>query len=103
MISIATKVNPIFFVPSVVRSRLQNMFAINKNRDPPKLILPVQKQIKTWRKACRKMGWRITEEEFKRVTNMPLLSEDDIQQGFIGAALFYGFGDDGSGNSDVLQ
>jgi hypothetical protein len=83
-------------------SRLKKVFAINRNRDSSELILPVQKQIKTWRKARLKMGWRIKEEEFKRITNMPLLSEDDIQQGFIGAALFYGFGDDGSGNADPV-
>jgi hypothetical protein len=82
--------------------RLKNVFAINRNRDSAKLILPVQKQIKAWQKACRKMGWSIKEEEFKRITNMPMLSEDDIQQGFIGAAIFFGFGDDGNGNADPV-
>jgi hypothetical protein len=83
-------------------SRLQNMFAIKQNRDSAELILPVEKQIKTWRKAGRKMCWRIKEEEYKKITNMPLLSEDDIQQGFIGAALFYGFGGDGNGHADSV-
>lgn len=83
-------------------SRLQKVFSVIRNRDSSELILPVQKQIKAWHKACRKMGWRIMEEEFKKITYMPVLSEDDIQQGFVGAALFYGFGDDGCGNADPV-
>jgi len=83
-------------------SRLQNVFAIHRNRDSFYLMRPFQKQIKAWLKARRKMGWRIKEKEFKKITNMPLLSEDDIQQEFVGTALFYGFGDDGNGNADPV-
>jgi hypothetical protein len=65
-------------------------------------ILPLQEQIKAWQKASHKMSWKIREEEFESLASMPELTEDDIQQGFIGAALFYGFGDDGSGNADAV-
>ncbi len=82
--------------------RLRNVFAINKNRDSTEPLFHVQKQTKAWQKARRKMGWGIKEEEFNKIPSLPLLSEDDIQQGFVGAALFYGFGDDGNGNADAL-
>ena len=78
------------------------MFATHRNRGSSDLIHPFQKQVRAWRKAIRKMGWRIKEEEFKRIADMPLLSQDVIQRGFVGAALFYGFGDDGHGNSDPV-
>jgi hypothetical protein len=66
------------------------------------LILPLGEQIKAWRKANRKMKWCIREEEFRRIQPLPPVDQDDRRCGFIGAALFYGFGDDDSGNADAL-
>ena len=80
----------------------QNVFAILKDRDSSDLILSYQKQIRAWRKARRKMGWRIREEEFESIAEMPFLSQDDIQQEFVATALFYGFGDDFNGNANPV-
>lgn len=66
------------------------------------LILPVQKQIQAWHKANRKMKWGIKREAFDCLGAPPVLTEDDRGQGFIGVALFYGFGDDGFGNADPV-
>jgi hypothetical protein len=66
------------------------------------LILPVQEQIKAWRKASQKMGWEITANEFDRLEALPLLKDEDRIQGFMGAVLFYGFGEDCAGNSDAV-
>ena len=66
------------------------------------LILPMNRQIKAWYKANRKMSWGIQKDEFDGIEPPPPLSEEDLNQGFIGAALFYGFGDDGSGNADPV-
>jgi len=62
------------------------------------LILPMQEQVNAWRKASRKMDWAINDNEFNMLEIKPLLSEEDRIQGFMGAVLFYGFGDDDSGN-----
>ena len=66
------------------------------------LILPISKQIKAWHKANRKMEWSIRGEEFERIGAPPPSTERDRNDGFIGVALFYGFGDDGSGNADPI-
>jgi hypothetical protein len=66
------------------------------------LIRPIGRQIKAWHKANRKMGWGITKEEFDKIGELPQLTEGERQQGYIGAVLFYGFGDDGFGNADSV-
>jgi hypothetical protein len=66
------------------------------------LILPLDGQIEAWRKANRKMNWGIEEEEFRRIQPPPPVGEDDRHGGFIGAALFYGFGRSVSGKADAL-
>ena len=81
---------------------LRSVFAFQKNPDTSDLILPFQKQIRAWRNADKKMGWRIQEAEFKGIVDMPSLSQDDIRREFVGSALFYGFGDDGHGNADPV-
>ena len=50
------------------------------------------------------MNWGITRDEFERVeaSSPQMLNEDDRIQGFIGSALFYGFGNDGYGYSDAV-
>lgn len=65
-------------------------------------ILPVQAQLKAWRKANRKMKWGISEDEFSAVDTTPALSEQDRADGFIGNLLSYGFGEDGSGHADAV-
>jgi len=65
-------------------------------------ILPIHQQTKAWRKANRKMGWNIPAAAFEKIGPGPLLTETDIAQGFMGAVLFYGFGEDGFGNADPI-
>ncbi len=48
------------------------------------------------------MGWGIRKEEFDKIGEVPLLMNAERTRGYIGTALFYGFGDDGHGNSDPV-
>ena len=66
------------------------------------LILPVQEQIKAWHRANRKMSWKIPKAAFDMIEPPPQLTSEDKEDGFIGAVLSYGFGDDGRGNSDSV-
>jgi hypothetical protein len=68
------------------------------------IILPMNKQIKAWHRANRVMGWGIDNTEFEKLAASlpPHLTDDDRMNGFIGSVLFYGFGDDGRGNSDAV-
>lgn len=79
---------------------LQHLF---QRADSSPLILPIGQQIKAWRRANRKMAWNIQGEDFESIASPPLLSERDKIDGFIGVGLFYGFGDDGSGNADTIM
>lgn len=74
----------------------------NKFEGLTHVISSINKQIKAWRKANKKMGWGIKNEEFEKIQLPPSLSEEERNQGFIGVGLFYGFGDDGSGNADSV-
>jgi hypothetical protein len=81
---------------------LRNICSKGKLKKGEESILTVQEQIEAWRQASRKMGWKIPEAEFDQqeiISSSTNIIED---QGFIGTALFYGFGDDGSGNSDAV-
>ena len=71
-----------------------------KKRD--ELVLTLHEQINAWRKANRKMGWNITSDEFDMPDALPKLSDEDRSKGFIGTALFYGFGDDGEGHAEPV-
>ena len=68
------------------------------------ITLKMKNQLRIWRQADRKMGWGIDNEEFEVFdASLPLpLTDHDRRQGFIGSALFYGFGDDGYGNADAV-
>jgi hypothetical protein len=66
------------------------------------LILSVQDQIKSWRIANRKMEWGIVPDEFDVLVAPPMITSEDRRQGFSEVVLFYGFGDDGSGNADAV-
>ena len=81
---------------------LRNLCSKGQPKKGDGLILTLQDQIKAWRKANRKMGWNITLDEFDKQEILPSLTDGSVNQGFIGTALFYGFGDDGSGNSDAV-
>ena len=70
--------------------------------DQSHLILPMDEQIKSWHKANRKMKWGITEKEFDNIEDPPQMTDADRRQGYIGAVLFYGFGDDGAGHADSV-
>jgi hypothetical protein len=72
------------------------------NQDTERPILPINNQIRAWRRANRKMSWGISKAEFERIEIAPALIETDQRNGFIGVAIFYGFGDDGSEHSDSV-
>ena len=74
----------------------------DKTEDLSRLLLPVKKQIQAWHKANRRMKWGINREAFENIEPPPTLTEEDRKQDFIGVILFYGFGDDGSGNADPV-
>jgi hypothetical protein len=73
-----------------------------KAKDQNHLILPVGKQIRAWHRANRKMGWGIRDEEFDHIEEPPPMTEADRRQGYMGAVLCYGFGDDGAGHADAV-
>lgn len=80
----------------------RRLFLKAKPEDQSHWILPLSKQIRAWHKANRKMAWGIRQEEFGQIDAPPPLTDNDRDQGYIGAALFYGFGDGGCGNSDPV-
>ena len=63
---------------------------------------PLADQKKAWEKAAHTMRWKIDRAEFDGIGTEPVLGTDDMNRGFCGLALFYGFGDDGSGNADPV-
>ena len=65
-------------------------------------MIPVDEQIRAWRRANKKMNWEIGEKEFQGIGSPPLLTDGGPDQGFAGAAIFYGFGDDGTGHADAV-
>jgi len=77
------------------------IFRKNRQKAKNHLILPAHKQIKAWRRANRRMSWGIPEGEFERVGAVPNLTDKDRSDGFIGAILSYGFGNDGDGHSNA--
>jgi len=79
-----------------------HLFLKNRSQKENCQILAAQDQVKAWRRANRKKSWGITREEFERIGSPPRLTEDDRLDGFMGAILSYGFGDDGQGNSNAI-
>jgi len=84
--------------------RLRKIFAKNQPQEQVDQILPLPEQVTAWRRANHKMGWGIHGDEFEKLTTLPLplLTDKDRLEGFIGMVLFYGFGDDGTGHADVV-
>jgi hypothetical protein len=66
------------------------------------MLLPIIKQIKAWQRANRKMGWGIERVAFQTIGPPPSITEHDLRDGFAGVGLFYGFGEDGKGDSDSV-
>ena len=65
-------------------------------------VLSLEEQINAWYGVNQKMAWGIQDVEFEKLSDsLPQkLTDDDRVFGYIGVALFYGFGDDGQGNAD---
>ena len=70
--------------------------------DPTDFIRPFVEQVKSWKKANRKMNWGIADASFAAVGQPPALTPEDRADGFIGSILSYGFGDDGRGHADAV-
>jgi hypothetical protein len=66
-----------------------------------RVFLPVDDQIRNWRRANRKMRWGIDSAEFDVLNHHPLHLEYQNNY-FCGTVLSYGFGDDGAGNADAV-
>ena len=66
-----------------------------------RVFLPIENQIRSWRRANRKMNWGIGREDFERLACQPFNIHE--QKDYLcGTVLSYGFGDDGSGNADSV-
>ncbi len=94
------------FKPNVAGSMV-SLFFKGMRRKPAadhgqRLNLPISDQIRSWKKANRKMGWGIMREEFSKLRALSELAREANDRGLRDPALFYGFGDDGSGNSDPV-
>lgn len=70
--------------------------------DPSHPILPIDAQLRAWRKANRRMGWNIPKESFDRLSSAPALSSEEQSQGYIGVILCHGFGGEGGTSSDPV-
>ncbi len=73
-----------------------------KSQGQNHLLLPIDRQIRAWKRANRRMGWGITEKRFQGIGVPPSLTKTDLQDGFVGIGLFHGFGEDKNGNSDPV-
>lgn len=65
------------------------------------IFLSAKYQIRNWRRASRKMKWKIAREEFDAVAAFPA-REQSREDCICGTVLCYGFGDDGAGASDAV-
>ncbi len=83
-------------------SELVTLFLKGRQSIGEPVVLSVETQIKGWKKANRRMKWGISSGAFSNIGTPPALKARDKEEGFIGPALFYGFGDDGHGNSDAV-
>jgi len=83
---------------------IYDKFLKNHPKSGDLVIFPLKKQVEAWGKANLKMGWGIKHSELEKpdASSPPPLTDNDRMCGFIGTVLFYGFGDDGRGNSDAV-
>ena len=80
----------------------RNLYSKGQPKKQDESILTIQEQLKAWRIANRKMDWNIPLAEFDEQEIISSSAGSSFNQGFVGTALFYGFGDDGFGNSDTV-
>ena len=81
---------------------LSRLFYLKKPVFTEHAILSIEEQIRAWRKASKKMKWDIDEKELNGIDSPPSLTDSDLDEGFVDIALFYGFGDDGTGYADSV-
>jgi hypothetical protein len=65
-------------VDQINGNKMLSAYIKSSSNDEVNLILPMPKQIKSWRKASRKMKWHIPETEFERIQAPPELTADDL-------------------------
>ena len=82
--------------------RLANLVSAGRPKKENRPALSLAEQIKAWRAANRKMGWGINDDEFTVLQTLPAIDDEDRLRGYTDAVLFYGFGKDGTGHSDVV-
>jgi hypothetical protein len=75
---------------------------LTRSKGGEALIFSPEEQIRAWAKANRRMKWGIEKEKFDKVETPPLLTTGDKEDGFTGAVLSFGFGDDGTGHADAV-
>ena len=79
-----------------------NWIKRHRSRKSGEFILPVERQVRAWRRANRRMGWEISDHAFRRLPPIPVPTPDDRAEGFIGVVLSYGFGQVGDDASDAV-
>ena len=57
---------------------LRNLYSKDQPKKGDESILTLPEQIKAWRKANRKMGWNITQDEFDKQEIFPLLTDGSV-------------------------
>jgi len=72
------------------------------HKTPTGQFLSLARQARQWRKANKKMGWQIPCEEFQGLATWLQSLPSQHHPDFGGAALCYGFGDNGGGGSDAV-
>ena len=66
------------------------------------MVTSVAAQIKAWRRANRRMRWKIPSAAFDAIGPPPGLGDGDRRDGFTEVILCHGFGDDGQGHADPI-
>ena len=82
--------------------RIKEMFGRDRQGQQQPPFMSRRHQIRSWHRANKKMKWGIPRTHFDHCPPLPQLSAEDKQWGYGGCVLFYGFGDDGKGNSDPV-
>jgi len=73
-----------------------------KDRIGNQMTVPVGGQIRAWRRANRRMRWKIPAAAFEAIAPPPELSDGDRRDGYTERVLCHGFGDDGRGHADPI-
>jgi hypothetical protein len=71
-------------------------------RTTGEVLLPVARQVRAWRRANRRMGWKIPDHAFRRLPPVPVPTPTDREEGFAGVILSYGFGGGDGDHSDTV-